>query len=149
MPRPFPLQAVLDLARQRTEAAAARVSVQSARRAEAEQKRELLARYHADYWERMQRSQRSGVSMAMLRDFQAFVAKLEFAIRQQEEDVARAHAAWQAAQDEWLEMRRKQQALEVLEARHLTSELERDARREQREQDEFAGRIRGPSESSR
>ena len=50
----------------------------------------------------------------------------------------RCRQTWEEEHQRWLRLRNREQALQVLRARHEHSESVRDARIEQKQQDEFA-----------
>lgn len=141
MARVFPLATVQLLARERAEAAAREFGGHARRLAAARGKLLQLEAFRAQY-----RSQRdamlvAGVGAARLRDLDAFLARLEEAARTQAEEAARLDAIFEAARARWLELRRREQAMDVLAARHTEIETERARRLDQKAQDEYSQRI--------
>jgi flagellar protein FliJ len=140
MPRPFPLQRLLDLARHRADAAARRLHQLKARWLEAEAKLEELRKFRREYEGRLRHSTVHGMRVHLLRDFHAFMAKLDTAIRAQSEEVRRCHLRWDEVRREWQQHHRKLDAFDVLAKRHASQELYRENKREQRQQDELAAK---------
>jgi len=140
MPKRFPLQSLLDLAQQHTDTAAKNLQLLKAQWNEAEEKLQQLLHYQKEYRERLQQSAGTGVNIAVMRDYQVFLAKIELAIGQQGEEVERCRQSWEAGQQAWHMQKRKLGAFDVLAKRHRHGELHRESRQEQREQDEFAAK---------
>ncbi|MEW5943379.1 MAG: flagellar export protein FliJ [Pseudomonadota bacterium] len=141
MPRRFTLQPLLDLAESRSEKAAKALAALKARWQEAEEKLRQLQQYRESYRERLRQTSGAGMSATAWRDYQAFMNKLDAAIRQQQEEVVRCEDQWKAGQREWLAHRRDVKAFDTLSQRHRRSEAKRAEKAEQREQDEFARKI--------
>lgn len=138
MTKPFHLQALADLADERKQAAAQALAKLKLALQHAESKLEQLQAYHEEYRQRLQSQSESGVSIAQLRDYQAFMGKLEAAIHAQAEEVARCRQRWQHGCDEWRERERESNAYATLRQRHELSERKSENRMDQRLQDEFA-----------
>lgn len=141
--QPFRLRPVLELAQRRLESATTQLQALALKREEAQgrldQLRGFLETYRTDYQSAME----SGVDLVRLRDFQAFLGKLERAIELQGGEVARCQAAWEAEHRNWMALRTKEQAFTVLERRHDAQETLLEGRREQKQLDEFSLR-KGP-----
>lgn len=140
MARKFPLQTLLDLAQDHADAAAKNLQTLKVRWHDAEEKLRQLLAYRESYRERLRESAGGGTSASALRDFQLFMAKLDTAIKLQQDEVARSQARWHAGQQEWLRQRGKLKAYDTLSARHKRSEEKREERVEQKELDEFANK---------
>jgi flagellar FliJ protein len=140
MARKFPMQTLLDLSQSHADAAAKNLQVLKARWHEAGEKLGQLLAYRAIYRDRLRDLAGNGTSVTALRDFQLFMAKLDEAIKLQQEEVARCQARWKAGQQEWLRQRGKVKAYDALSARHKRAENKREERVEQKEQDEFANK---------
>lgn len=149
MPRRFPLQPLLDLAQNHTDAAARDLHALKVRWQEAEEKLRQLTAYREDYRARLLQTTKLGMQVNALRDFQLFLGKIEVAIRQQTEEVERCKKRWEDGRHEWQAKQRKLKAFDTLSQRHLSSERKREDKLEQREQDELSGREfdrKGPDE---
>ncbi len=140
MARGFRLEPVLELARRRLEAATGELQQLAQRRADAQSRLDQLQGFLADYREQFRTAMQSGLETGRLQDFRAFLAKLERAVDLQGAEVRRSQEAWSAKHREWLDLRQREQAMDVLKTRHLAAEAVRDGKREQKQQDEFAGR---------
>lgn len=140
MTRKFPMQPLLDLSRNHVDAAARNLLALKLRWHEAEEKLGQLLAYRASYRDRLHDAASGGVSAAVLRDFHLFMAKLDAAIKLQQDEVARCQTRWNAGQQEWLRQRARVRAFEVLSARHRRAEERREQGVEQKEQDEFASK---------
>lgn len=139
MPRRFPLQPLLDLAQNHTEAAARDLHTLKVRWQEADEKLRQLTAYREDYRAKLLQTTRLGMQVNSLRDFQLFLGKLEVAIRQQAEEVGLCKKRWEDGRHEWQAKQRKLKAFDTLSQRHLSSERKREDKLEQREQDELSG----------
>lgn len=139
MPRRFPLQPLLDLAQNHTDAAAHDLNILKVRWQEAEEKMRQLTSYREDYRARLLQTTKLGMQVNALRDFQLFLGKIEVAIRQQAEEVERCKKRWEDGRHEWQAKQRKLKAFDTLSQRHLSSERKREDKLEQREQDELSG----------
>jgi len=139
MPRRFPLQPLLDLAQNHTDAAARDLHTLKVKWQEAEEKFRQLAAYREDYRAKLLQTTKLGMQVSSLRDFQLFLGKIEVAIRQQAEEVGRCKKNWEDGRHEWQAKQRKLKAFDTLSQRHLSSERKREDKLEQREQDELSG----------
>ncbi len=146
MARKFPLQTLLDLAQNKADGAAKSLQELKARWDQAESQHKQLLEYRELYRERLKASAGGGTSALALRDFTLFMAKLDTAIKLQEEDVSRCRLRWEAGQQEWVRRRIKVKALDTLSSRHAQAENKREGRIEQKELDEFSSRQGGLKE---
>jgi flagellar FliJ protein len=138
MARHFPLQSLLDHSRHRMEAAERLLRSLKSREDAARARLEELHGFKRDYQQRLAGVGSQGMGIHLLRDFHAFLAKLEVAILHQAGEVDRAHGSWQAAHASWLLLHQKVKAYETLASRHHAQEVARLERREQRLSDEGA-----------
>lgn len=104
----------------------------------AHQRLQELLGYKSEYQARLSGVGSAGMDIMMLRDFYAFLIKLDSAITHQESEFAQAHAHWQAAHENWLTLRQKVKAYEALAVRHANLEMQRQEKRDQRLTDENA-----------
>lgn len=149
MPRRFPLQPLLDLAQDHTDAAARSLHKLKTTWQEAEEKLRQLTAYREDYRVRLLQATKLGMQATSLKDFHLFLGKLEVAIRHQMEELASCEKLWEEGRREWQAKQRKLKAFDTLSQRHLRSEQKREDKVEQREQDELSGREfdrKGPDE---
>jgi flagellar FliJ protein len=143
-----PVQQVLE----GTEQARARELGEGQKRlAEAEAKLTELAAYHGEYLRAYRQRGQDGTSITRLRDFQAFLARLEQAMSQQEKVVAQARESVTAQRRNWQGAARQVKAVESVVGRWHRDEVKAGERRDQKETDERAQqtalRGRGPTEA--
>jgi flagellar FliJ protein len=108
--------------------------------ADAEHKHQELERYLQEYEKQFKDTAARGIGVAGLRDYQAFLARLNEAIRQQQTLVLRARAERDAERLKWQEMARKAKALDHVVEQWNEDERRARDRREQLETDERAQR---------
>jgi len=132
----FRLKPLLEHARHRLDAAERLLRMLRRRMDAASLRLQELVQYRQDYRQRYTGSGASGMDIHLLRDYQLFMLKLETAIQQQEGEVARCEAGWQAGHEKWLDQHKKVRAYEILEVRHRASENRRLDKSEQRQSDE-------------
>lgn len=138
MAKRFPLQSLHDLASDRLEAATRRLAQLKQRWQAEEDKLAQLRGFREEYRRRLGETMSSGLDMNRMRDFHAFIGKIETAIAQQGIEIERCKAEWEEGQRAWLEEQRKLKTYNVLKDRHIRAERAKEGRIEQREQDEHA-----------
>lgn len=138
MAKPFHLQPLVDLAQDRSQAAALALGKLKRVWQEAENKLMQLQTYLNEYQARLQQQTQSGLSILQWRDYQAFMHKLEVAIQAQGHEIERCRLLWEIGQAEWQACEREVNAYQTLRKRHDEAERKLDARQDQRLQDEFA-----------
>ena len=134
----FHLQPLIDLATDKSQSAAQELARFKQIWQDAENKLAQLKIFLDEYNQRLQQQSQVGFSISQLRDFQAFILKLELAIRAQAEEVERCRQRWLIAQEEWQAREREVKAYETLRQRHDDAERRTEERLDQRLQDEFA-----------
>jgi len=134
----FSLQAVLDVATRRLEAAGLELQSLGARRLDAQSKLDQLLGFQDEYRSGLTNALAEGLEADRLRDYQAFLGKLARAIEIQAGEVRRCQDAWGHAYQLWLELRARERAMLVLKQRRHAAAAHRERRQEQKEQDEFA-----------
>jgi len=107
---------------------------------DAQRKCQELERYREEYEKQFMDTAARGIGVTGLRDYQAFLARLNEAVRQQQSVVARALAERDAERTRWQEMARKAKALDHVVEQWNTEERRARDRREQLETDERAQR---------
>jgi len=107
---------------------------------DSEHKHQELERYLQEYEKQFKDTAVRGIGVAGLRDYQAFLARLNEAIRQQHTLVLRARAERDAERLKWQEMARKAKALDHVVGQWNEDERRARDRREQLETDERAQR---------
>jgi flagellar FliJ protein len=101
---------------------------------------EELEMYRREYNNRLMDTKR--LDAVKLQEFQAFISKLDEAIRQQKQIVEEAGKHCDVSRGEWIDKRTRTQALNKVVERYQTAEAKEVQRREQKELDEHAGRAR-------
>lgn len=138
MTKPFHLQPLVDLAQDRSQAAAQELGKLKGLWQDAENKQTQLQTYLAEYQARLQQQTQNGLSAMQWRDYQAFIHKLELAIEAQAKEIERCRQAWEIGQAKWHACERDVKAYQTLRKRHEEDERKLDARQDQRQQDELA-----------
>ena len=108
--------------------------------ADAEAKLLELERYRIDYDKQFAQRAGGGIGVTALRDYQAFLARLSDAIKQQQAVVKRAQSERDAERLRWQDAAKRAKALGYVVEQWQTEERRACDRREQRESDERAQR---------
>ncbi|MBS0418236.1 MAG: flagellar export protein FliJ [Proteobacteria bacterium] len=125
-----------DLERKRAEALAS-----SERRVtESEAKLAELESYHASYVRGFAARAGSGIDANMARDYQAFLGRLDEAIRQQTQIVTRVRAQRDSERQNWQGAAQRAEAVGQMVKRFQTEEVRAADKREQQESDERSAR---------
>jgi len=140
VPRRFPLQPLLDLAHNNSDEAGRKLQQLKVKWQEADFKLSQLIDYREEYRNRLLQNAQQGMQMVAWREFQLFMDKLDQAIALQGNEVEKCKLQWEGGRREWLERQRQLKAYDTLSQRHVASEVKLDSKKEQLEQDEFAGR---------
>lgn len=122
----------------------------AARREVLDQERERLAQlggFRREYEQKLAVSAGRGIDACRLRDYNAFLARIDEAIGHQQQSLARLQADVDGLQRTWLEQRGNARALEQLLVRYHREEQRADAARDQRLHDELAQRQSGRGNS--
>ena len=138
MPKPFPLQTLLDLAQEGSNAAAARLGVVNGHDRDMQQRLQLLLDYRSEYTARLACVAQAGMRSVDWRNFREFIDKIDAAIEQQRELVAMAKREVETGQLHWHTQQRRLKSFDTLSQRHRSAERKGEARQEQKEQDDFA-----------
>jgi len=140
MTKPFALQTVLDLMQKRADEATQQLARLIAAEQDAKAKLQLLADYREEYARRFQAAAQNGLTPQQWRNFQDFLGRLDDAIGQQQQMVARSRDNTSAGQQAWKAQQVKLKAMDALSDRHKQSEMKRESRQEQKMIDEIASR---------
>ena len=138
MAKSFHLQPLINLAEDKSQAAAQELARLKQSWQDAENKLLQLRGFLNEYNQRLLQQSQVGFSISQLRDFQSFILKLELAIRAQAEEVERCYQRWAKGQEEWQAREREVKAYQTLRQRHDDAERRSEERMDQRLQDEFA-----------
>jgi flagellar FliJ protein len=132
-----PVQHIVDEAQKRL---AMSVATFEKRVLDGEHKLDELVRYKAEYEQSFQQRAAGGIGVMEMRDYQAFLARLAEAIKQQQALVNRARAEHEAERVKWQVALQRSKALGHVVERWHAEERHVTERREQRESDERAQR---------
>ena len=134
------LETLIDLARRETDDAAKRLGAALKAVADAEEKLNMLVGYRDEYGRRFDASQQQGITPMAYRNFQAFMEKLDTAIKGQQEVVRHSKARGDKEKQAWQEAERKRMSFSTLRDRAQAQELKKEAKRDQKAMDEHASR---------
>jgi len=140
MTRTQRLRPVQNLAEENERRLAQSLGVLQRRLADAEAKLAELERYRADYERQFTQQVGQGMSVVGLRDYQAFLARLTEAIRQQQALVQRARIERDQESKRWQEAATRAKAVDHVIEQWRIEERRNLDRREQRDSDERAQR---------
>lgn len=118
-----------------------RVAAAEVRVLEANQRLSELQRYRAEYLTGFAGRAATGIAGAGIRDYQAFLARLDEAIGQQQQIVLRAEAELDFERQRWRDAAVQVRAMEAVGERWRREEEREAARLEQGESDERAAHI--------
>jgi flagellar FliJ protein len=133
-----PVQDVVDNAERRL---AQSLATHERRVLEAENKLTELTRYRGEYESQLTQRAATGIGVMELRDYQAFLARLTEAMRQQQSVVQRMRADRDAERMRWQDAAKRAKALEHVVTQWQTEERRTADRRDQHDTDERAQRI--------
>jgi flagellar protein FliJ len=128
-----PVQDVVENAEKRL---AQSLAVHERRVLEAENKLQELTRYRGEYESQYTQRVGNGIGVLELRDYQAFLARLSDAMRQQQAVVQRVRADRDAERLRWQDAARRVKAIDHVVTTWQTEERKVADRREQRDTDE-------------
>ena len=135
---------LIDVAQRKTDSAAIKVGQLNARLSASDQKHGVLLNYRDEYRARLETAVTRGAAVADMRNFRAFLDKLDEAVKQQENEVGFWRDQIDNARSQWHGEQRSLSSFNTISARRDALETRAQARREQKQQDEFAARaVRG------
>ncbi|MFA5371073.1 MAG: flagellar export protein FliJ [Sideroxydans sp.] len=140
MTKPFPLDTLLNLAHQKNDTATRKLGKLNHQEQTAQSRLVALQQYRRDYQMQFEETAKNGMSPADMRNFQSFIDRLDQAIRQQQQEIGKAHSSVQQGRHELLDTTRKMKSFETLAQRHVETERKLETKSEQRLQDEQSGR---------
>ena len=140
MTNAFTLKTLLDLAQDKSDAAATRLGRLNLQAQSAEQKLQLLIEYRREYEHNFQELSKTGVDQAKWLNFRAFMVKLDTAISEQEKTVSNSQNRVQLGRTDWHAEQHKLKTYDTLSQRHRAAEIKRASKIEQRDQDELSSK---------
>lgn len=134
------LETLIELARRETDDAAKRLGTALKAVADAEEKLNMLVGYRDEYGKRFEATQQSGITPMAYRNFQAFMEKLDNAIKGQEEVLRHSQRKEAQEKSTWQNAERKRMSYSTLNDRAQAQALKLEAKRDQKAMDEHAAR---------
>ncbi|KQQ33427.1 flagellar biosynthesis protein FliJ [Duganella sp. Leaf126] len=134
------LETLIDLARRETDDAAKRLGAALKAVDDARQKHEMLVGYREEYVKRFQDAQLAGITPMAYRNFQAFMDKLDVAVKGQQDMVVRAEQRGEQEKLAWQTAERKRVSYSTLNERADAVALKLENKRDQKQMDEHAAR---------
>ena len=95
-----------------------------------------LRQYHDEYLERFNTASRNGINAAQLREYQAFLAKLDSAIKEQEAVVLASSKNQSVKKEAWKQKHIRSKVLDKVMQRYQADEQREENKREQKETDD-------------
>ena len=138
MPKPTPLQTLIELSQTRLDDATRQLGQLLASERADEEKLVLLNNYRQEYQNRFLAAAQEGMGPEAWRNYQSFLGKLDEAVEHQSRIVTQAKARRTAGQQSWLAERTKVQAYDKLHQRAMARETSREYRQEQKAADEHS-----------
>ncbi len=137
---PTALDTLATLNAQQTDAAAQTLGIAVAQRDDAQQRLAMLQQLRAEYEGKLQQRSDAGLSFAAYRNFQAFLLKIDDAIRGQQQIASNAVERADDARLHWQDKKREGMTWETLARRAGEAALAKAAKHERKLTDEFAAR---------
>ena len=134
------LDTLIELTTKQSDDAAKRLGKAVRAGDDAQQKLQLLMQYRDDYAARLRSSAATGLTASGYRNFQMFLDKLDDAIASQQRAVQDAQRRVNNERNAWQSSERKRMSYDTLATRAMNAQLLKQARREQKQTDEFAAR---------
>lgn len=134
----LPLDTLFDLARTSMANATHELGARQKQLHAAHEQLRLLEQYLQDYRTRLQSRQQEGLSAARWQNYQRFIGMIEGAIGEQRKTMSHAERQLQAGRQAWQHHKRRLSSFDALVARRNLAERQREARAEQRLNDEYA-----------
>ena len=143
MSRSNRLRPACDVAERREKEAAGELARARAALGQAQARVDELRRFHGEYAQRLASTPGGALQSAvLLKDGHAFQARVQLGIDQAERQLQEQHRVCEACHARWVDCRMRARAIDKLAQRHLAQERRQAESIEQRDQDEFAGRVR-------
>lgn len=130
------LQPVVDF-NQRKESDAAKELAQASSEVAAQKQRLIeFEAYRSEYGQQFAQAGSGGLNAARVRDFQAFINKLNHVVEQQKVAIKNAEREYEAKKRQWLAARNKLKAINKVQEKHIHSEAIAEEKKQQKEQDD-------------
>ncbi len=136
MSRTRKLDPVIDMARKTTESELIKLGEQNALLQREQNQLDDLMQYRDEYLARFRQGDPMQMSAKKALDLRGFLAQLDQAIQAQQLQVNQSQQVVNRQQQNWLQARNKEQALDSLMDRYRADEERKQQKREQRDNDE-------------
>lgn len=140
MAQPFSLQPLLEVMQTRADEATRRLGQLLAAEQNAKSRLLMLEQYRDEYAQKLREATAQGITQLVLRNYQAFLDRIDEAIAQQRLAVKHSENSTAAGQNHWKEQNKRLKAIDTLSQRHDSRERYRENKLEQKLQDEFSAR---------
>jgi flagellar FliJ protein len=134
------LDTLIELARIASDEAAKRLGAALRVTKENEEKLDMLSGYRGDYAERFDAAMAAGMTPMAYRNFQAFLDKLDNAIKGQQQVLLQARQRSERERSNWQDSERKRMSYTTLSNRAQQQAQQVEAKRDQKLMDEHAAR---------
>ncbi len=134
------LDTLQQLAQRETDGAARQLTVALDQQTSAKQRLDMLLELRAEYAERLLRQSREGMSIAAIKNFQAFMEKIDDAIAGQTRLAASASNRVEQANAGWQAKKRAEKTWDSLIKRDEQANLLKEQRQDRKLMDEYASR---------
>ncbi|MGE5491973.1 MAG: flagellar export protein FliJ, partial [Actinomycetota bacterium] len=128
MAKTFSLQPLLELMQTRADEKTRQLGQLIAAEQNAKSRLQLLEQYREEYAQKMREAISQGLTPMALRNYQDFIGRIDEAIQQQRQVVARSEQNTANGQAEWREQNKKLKAIDTLSQRHDARERYRENR---------------------
>ena len=135
-----PLETLIELAQKDTEAAAKHLGKAIRAQEETQSKLTMLLQYRDDYDANFQQRAAAGLSASQYGNFLSFLGKLDEAVSGQKKVISDAVKKVEFAKSSWQQCEKKRLSYRTLDERAKSVQLHKEAKREQKQTDEFAAR---------
>ncbi len=136
------IQTLIDLSTRQSETVAVRLNNANKTKLEAQQKLTMLQEYRNEYAEQLNLQLARGLSSSHYSNYQQFLIKLDTTINQQKQILQSSHATAEKHRLDWQASERKRLSYSVLTKKSAIALQQLETRREQKQCDEFAARIK-------
>ena len=137
----FPLQPLVNLSRQKNDAATRKLGLLNREQQSAQSKLDTLQQFRKDYQAKFHEAASNGMDQHDLRNFQDFINRLDDAITQQRGVIEQTQRSVQTGRSELSETQRRMKSFDTLAQRHVEAEKKLETKAEQKMQDEYTGRF--------
>lgn len=135
------MQPILKIAAQREQDASRALGASQRQLLEQQERLQQLQAYRVEYASRMHAQGAHGISASQIQGYQAFLARLDAGISEQEYVLMRAVADMEHKKDAWQSTHIRTQALDKVQVKYHQEETLVITKREQKDTDDYALRL--------